>query len=66
MVDRFLRMLQSRHSVDVLSAKILESGSLHLRIAARRDINTQGTTYILTAANNDEKTLIEKHLQKKL
>lgn len=45
MVDRFLRMLQSRHSVDVLSAKILESGSLHLRIAARRDINTQGLEY---------------------
>lgn len=45
MVDRFLRMLQSRHSVDVLSAKLLDSGSLHLRIAARQDINTQGLEY---------------------
>eukprot|EP00250_Pteridium_aquilinum_P019524 c24466_g1_i1 orf=499-2991(-) len=45
MVDRFLRMLQSRQSVDVLSARLLESGSLHLRIAARQDDSTQGLEY---------------------
>ncbi|KAH7296649.1 hypothetical protein KP509_26G032700 [Ceratopteris richardii] len=42
MVDRFLRMVQSQHSVDVLSAKILESGCLHLRIAGGKESNTGG------------------------
>lgn len=32
-VDRFLRLVQSRQSVDVLSAKVLESGAIQLRIA---------------------------------
>lgn len=32
-IDRFLRMVQSRQSVDVLSAKIMESGSIELKIA---------------------------------
>ncbi|KAI5084359.1 hypothetical protein GOP47_0000528 [Adiantum capillus-veneris] len=45
MVDRFLRMVQSRHSVDVTSAKIMESGALHLKIAARKDINAEGLKY---------------------
>lgn len=42
MVDRFLRMVQSQHSVDVISAKLMESGSLHLKIATGRDMNAQG------------------------
>ncbi|MCO5551016.1 hypothetical protein L7F22_004511 [Adiantum nelumboides] len=45
MVDRFLRMVQSRHSVDVISAKILDSGALHLKIAAGKDINAEGVEY---------------------
>ncbi|KAI5065856.1 hypothetical protein GOP47_0018480 [Adiantum capillus-veneris] len=32
-IDRFLRMVQSRQSVDVLSATVLESGAIQLRIA---------------------------------
>eukprot|EP00250_Pteridium_aquilinum_P020333 c24786_g1_i1 orf=522-2951(+) len=32
-IDRFLRMVQSRQLVDVLSARIMESGSIELKIA---------------------------------
>ncbi|MCO5592454.1 hypothetical protein L7F22_046456 [Adiantum nelumboides] len=41
-VDRFLRMVQSRQSADVLSAKLLESGSIEIKIAKN---NNEGLLY---------------------
>ncbi|KAI5063576.1 hypothetical protein GOP47_0022123 [Adiantum capillus-veneris] len=41
-VDRFLRMVQSQQSVDVLSAKLLESGSIEIKFAKS---STEGLLY---------------------